>query len=74
MKDILLSFIIPSKIKRYRFMSIFVSMLIFVIGVYCIALPNQSYTKRHKDEFLDQKIHVSASSNISLGYLELPNL
>lgn len=64
MKDILLSFIIPSKIKRYRFMSIFVSMLIFVVGVYCIALPNQSYTKRHKDEFLDQKIHVSAYTHL----------
>lgn len=65
MKEILLSFILPLKMKRFRFMSVFIAMLIFIASVYCIALPNQLYIKSHKDEYLSQKSYVNA-------YIDLP--
>ncbi len=67
MKDLILSFINPLKMKRFRFMSVFISILIFIVSVYLIALPNQVYIDNHKTEFLSQKSYVNA-------YLELPEL
>ena len=67
MKDLILSFVNPLKMKRFRFMSVFISILIFIVSVYLIALPNQIYIDNHKTDFLSQKSYVNA-------YLELPEL
>ena len=65
MKEILLSLVSPLKMKRYRFMTVFIAMFIFVVSVYLVAIPNQMYMKINKDLYLSQKIYVSA-------YIDLP--
>lgn len=65
MKDFLLSFINPLKMKRFRFMSVFIAMLIFIASVYVISFPYQIYINSHKDEYLSQKSYVNA-------YIDLP--
>ena len=66
MKEILLSFISPLKMKKYRFMSILVSILIFIVSIYAISLPNKVYMKNNKDWYLEQKAYVNV-------YLDLKN-
>jgi len=61
----LLSIISPSKMKRFRFMSVLVSILIFIVSIYAIAFPNDIYMNTHKDLYLSQKAYVNA-------YLDLP--
>ena len=65
MKQLLLSFIMPLKMKRFRFMSVLVALLIFIVSIYAIALPNDVYMNTHKDYYLSQKAYVNA-------YLDLP--
>lgn len=71
MKEFLLSLISPLKMKRFRFMSVFISMLIFVVSIYFLAIPHQVYMKANKEEYLLQKSYVNAymniSENISMG-------
>ena len=57
MKKLLLSIISPSKMKRFRFMSVLVSILIFIVSIYAIAFPNDIYMNTHKDLYLSQ-FHV----------------
>ena len=65
MKEFILSLVSPLKIKKYRFMTVFIAMFIFVVSVYLVAIPNQMYMKINKDLYLSQKIYVSA-------YIDLP--
>ncbi len=65
MKELLLSFIVPSKMKKYRFMSVLISILIFIVSIYFLSIPHQVYIKTHKDEYLSQKAYVNA-------YLQMP--
>ena len=67
MKEILLSMVSPLKMKRFRFMSVLVSMLIFIVSIYAIAIPNKVYMKNNKDWYLEQKSYVNV-------YLDLPEL
>ena len=67
MKEILLSIISPLKMKKFRFMSVLVSMLIFIVSIYAISLPNKVYMKNNKDWYLEQKAYVNV-------YLNLPEL
>lgn len=67
MKEILLSIISPLKMKKFRFMSVLVSILIFIVSIYAISLPNKVYMKNHKDWYLEQKAYVNV-------YLDLPEL
>lgn len=64
MKEFLISLFMPMKMKKYRFMSVFVSMLIFVISIYLVAVPNKAYMKMHKEEYLSQKAYVNAYMNL----------
>lgn len=66
MKDFLLALVSPIKMRKYRYMSVFISMLIFVIAIYCISIPNQNYINMHKDEFLQAQSYVNA-------YFDLPD-
>lgn len=65
MKEFILSLVSPLKIKKYRYMSVFISMLIFVVSIYFISIPNKIYMNNHKEEYLSQKVFVNA-------YTELP--
>ena len=65
MKELLISLVSPLKMKKYRYMTVFIAMLIFVVSVYVLALPNKMYMKMNKDEYLSQKIYVNA-------YIDLP--
>lgn len=65
MKEFLLALVSPLKMRKYRYMSIFISMLIFVVSIYCVSIPNQNYINIHKDEFLQSQSYVNA-------YLDLP--
>ena len=67
MKELLLSFIMPMKMKRFRFMSVLVSLLIFIVSIYAISLPNRFYMNNNQDFYLSQKAYVNA-------YLDLPEL
>lgn len=65
MKDFLLSLISPLKMKKYRFMSILIAILIFIVTIYLLSIPHSVYMKSHKEEYLSQKAYVNA-------YLDLP--
>ena len=65
MKEFLLSLISPLKMRKYRYMTVFIAMLIFVVSVYVLAFPNKMYMQMNKDKYLSQKIYVNA-------YIDLP--
>lgn len=67
MKDFLLSLVSPLKMKKYRFMSILIAILIFIVTIYLLSIPHSVYMKSHKEEYLSQKAYVNA-------YLDLPEL
>lgn len=67
MKELLLSVISPLKMKKFRFMSVLVSILIFIVSIYAISLPNKFYMKSNKEWYLEQKAYVNV-------YLDLPEL
>ena len=50
------AFFIPQKMKRFRFMTIFIAIAIFVISVYLLRVPYQVITKNSKPELVQQDI------------------
>lgn len=64
MKEFLLSMVSPLKMKKYRFMSVFITLLIFVTSVYFIALPHQVYVKNHREKFLAASSYVNTYMNL----------
>lgn len=59
------SLIIPSQMRKYRYMTAFISILIFIVSVYAIALPNKAYIKNNKEEFLSKQGYVAVLNSLS---------
>ena len=64
MKEILLSVVSPLKIKKYRFMTVFIAMLIFVVSVYVLSFPNKVVMNMNKDTYLSEHSYVNAYMNL----------
>lgn len=64
MKEFILSLIMPLKMKKYRFMSVLIAILIFIATIYLLSFPHQIYMNNNKDEFLAQKAYVNAYINL----------
>ncbi len=50
--DIIKSLILPSQMKRYRYMSTFIAIAIFVLSVYILRLPFQITSKNSKNDLI----------------------
>lgn len=49
-KEFVLSLINPAKMKKYRDMSVLITMLIFVLSVYMLVIPNSVYYKQKSSQ------------------------
>lgn len=50
------SFIIPSKMKKYRYMSIFIALAIFIASVYILITPYKITMTNQKQELIDGNV------------------
>ncbi len=73
--DILKSLVIPSKMKKYRYMSCLIAMLIFIAAIYLTTLPYGSLINRKKETYLQEKTYVSAyydmGDDLTEGYQKI---
>lgn len=64
--DIIKSLIFPRFMKRYRYMSVFIALAIFVLTVYLLCLPFQITNKNSKDKFIaDDVLSIKAFAEIN---------
>lgn len=70
MKEFLKALVIPSKMKRFRYMSILIAMLIFVVSIYAITIPHNIYINNHKEKFISESSYVSPYQKLEEQELE----
>lgn len=70
MKEFLKALVVPSKMRRFRYMSILVAMLIFVVSIYGITIPHNVYINVHKDKFISENSYVSPYQELEEQSLE----
>ena len=59
MLNFIKSIIIPSKMRRFRYMSVLIALLIFVSSIYVVTIPHNVYINTHKDKFINENSYVS---------------
>ncbi len=59
MKQFLQAIFIPSKMRKFRYTTVFVPMLIFVLSIYLITIPHNVYINNNMDKFIDENSYVS---------------
>lgn len=59
MKQFIQAIFIPSKMRKFRYTTVFVPMLIFVLSIYLITIPHNVYINNNKEKFIDENSYVS---------------
>ncbi len=57
--DIVKSFFIPMKMKRFRYMSILFAILIFIVQVYLLSFPHTIYLKRDHKKYIESQQYIA---------------
>ena len=51
----------PSRMAKYRYISILVSICIFILSSYLLAIPIKYYITNHIDEMVNEQITIFTS-------------
>lgn len=64
MKDFITALIVPSRMRKFRYMSILIAMLIFVVSIYLISIPHNVFLNQNKEKFIKENSYVSVYEDL----------